>query len=145
MDLLYGAEPKTRLSSKGRNFSFELDLESRRQATLHSAQPLCNRSREPRTRRGVFIEGHVATESRLSPSFQPVTGEGTALVSRDLGTASIRVSFLPATRPAGFRLSFPFSHRDGYGSTDEKSWWPRFRDTPPILSFSRDIYIYTPI
>lgn len=55
--------------------------------------------------RGVFIEGHVSLPTSLA-------------LSRWGGSYNRlhRVSFLPATRPAGFRLPFlPLSHRDGYG------------------------------
>lgn len=77
--------------------------------------------------RGVFIEGHVSLPRSLTDA------------GGDLTTASIVFLFFPRHVPrVSVCRSSPFHTGMDTVSTDEKSWWPRFRDTP-ISSY---IYIY---
>lgn len=79
--------------------------------------------------RGVFIEGHVSLQ-QVSPSHRHWG---------DLTTASIVFLFFPRHVPrVSVCRASPFHTGMDTVSTDEKSWWPRFRDTP-ISSY---IYIY---
>lgn len=84
--------------------------------------------------RGVFTEGHVEASPPLSPPRRWAEAEGSH-------SRLHRVSFLPATRPAGFRLPFlPLSHRDGYGFDGWKVLVASIpRHTDPLFIY---IYIY---
>lgn len=107
---LRGGEPKTPSHLEEEEIS--------RNATLHSARPVRVRVENERS----FYRG-----TRISTNkSRPLTDAG-----GDLTTASIVFLFFPRHVPrVSVCRSSPFHTGMDTVSTDEKSWWPRFRDTP---------------